>query len=100
LVSAAYGFGAATSADAWLDRSAPAKFRPAVLGKHVSGGRYRSYDLLLAPWGPRAGAENVQVPPAVYSQAHVGQQICVSLRGGALGSNWYTVSDCSEQGAR
>jgi hypothetical protein len=94
LAAGAYGFGAATSADAVLDASAPTIYKPAVLGKHVTGGRYRSYELTVDPWGPRKSAEDISVSPAIFNQARVGQSICVSVRAGALGSAWYRASGC------
>jgi hypothetical protein len=94
LAAGAYGFGAATSADAVLDASAPITYKPAVLGKHVTGGRYRSYEVTVDPWGPRKRAEDITVSPAVFGQARVGQSICVSVHAGALGSAWYRASDC------
>lgn len=94
LASCAYGYGAATIADAVLDRSTPSIFRPLVLGKHSSGGRHTTYHLLLTPWGDRKAAENIAVSPALYRAASVGGPVCVAVRSGALGSSWYRVALC------
>jgi len=94
LAAAAYGFGAAASSDAVLDASAPATYKPAVLGKHVTGGRNRSYELTVDPWGPRKSVDDISVPFTVFNQARVGQPICVSVHAGALGSAWYRASSC------
>jgi hypothetical protein len=95
LVSIAYGVGAATSANALLDTSTASSYRPVVLGKHVSGGRSRSYYLNVEPWGPRTTVADITVAPAVFNQARVGQSICVVLHGGALASPWYHASVCA-----
>jgi hypothetical protein len=94
LAAGAYGFGAATSADAVLDAAAPTTYKPAVLRKHMTGGRNRSYELTVDPWGPRSSAEDITVSPAVFNLARVGQPICVSLHPGALGSAWYHAWVC------
>lgn len=94
LVSGAYGYGAAMSANAVLDTSAPTTYRPSVLRKHVSGGRNRTYELLVDPWGARKSPEDVTVPAAVFNEARVGEPICIAVHGGALGSRWYHVSAC------
>jgi hypothetical protein len=99
LAAGAYGFGAAASADAVLDASAPITYKPAVLRKHVSGGRNRSYELTVDPWGPRKSADDITVPLAVFNQARVGQSICVSVHAGALASAWYRASACEAAGA-
>ena len=96
LVSGAYGFGAATYANSVFDASTPSSYRPSVLHKHVSGGRYRTYELLVGPWGTRKAAENINVSAALYGQLRVGQPVCVALRSGALGIQWYRVSVCNE----
>jgi hypothetical protein len=94
LAAGAYGFGAATSADAVLDAAAPTTYRPMVLRKHVTGGRNRSYELTVNPWGPRSSVADITVSPSVFNQARVGQPICVSLHPGALGSPWYHAWEC------
>jgi hypothetical protein len=94
LGSCAYGYGAATIANAVLDRSTPSIFRPLVLGKHSSTGRHTTYHLLLTPWGDRKVAENVTVSPTLFRAASVGEPVCVVMRSGALGSGWYRVALC------
>jgi hypothetical protein len=94
LAAGAYGFGAAACSDAVLDASAPTTYKPAVLRKHVTGGRNRSYELTVDPWGARNSADDISVPLSVFNQARVGQPICVSVHAGALGSAWYRASSC------
>ena len=96
LAASAYGYGAATYANATFDRSAAATYHPSVLRKHSSGGRHRTYELLVGPWGPRTSAEDISVSAALYSRLSVGQPACVSVRNGALGSHWYSVSVCND----
>jgi hypothetical protein len=96
LVSAVYGFGTATSADALLDHSATTTYRPLVLGKHVTSGRNRSYELLVQPWGPRSAQEDIRVSPAIFSHVAVGEPVCVSTHSGALGSSWFSVAACDD----
>jgi hypothetical protein len=94
VASCAYGYGAATIANAVLDRSTPSIFRPLVLGKHSSQGRSTTYHLLLTPWGDRTVANNVTVSATLFRAASVGEPVCVAVRSGALGSSWYRVALC------
>jgi hypothetical protein len=94
LAACAYGYGAATIANAVLDTSTPSVFRPIVLGKHSSGGRSTTYHLLLTPWGERTAAENVTVSAVLFRAASVGEPVCVAVRRGALATAWYRVAPC------
>lgn len=100
LASCAYGYGAATLANAVLDRSTPSIFRPLVLGKHSSRGRSTTYHLLLTPWGDRKIADNVTVSATLFRAASVGEPVCVVVRSGALGSSWYRVALCDGPATR
>ena len=47
-------------------------------------GKNASSYLRLAPWGPTAYYEDVDVPKRVYQEARVGDQICIELHSGFL----------------
>ena len=94
LLFAAYGYGASALADALLDRSATTTFPTHVERKHVSGGRSKSPELTLAPWGPSQESGDVRVSWDLYRSTRVGDTVCVDVRSGALGVPWYCVSQC------
>ncbi|MBS0577903.1 MAG: hypothetical protein JSR36_01420 [Proteobacteria bacterium] len=100
LVASLYGFGAATAADVWLDRSVPSSYRPTVLAKHVTRGRNTTYRLLLEAWGPRLAPEDITVPATLYAQVQVGAPVCVTAHAGALGSAWFAVAPCDRDAPR
>lgn len=87
-------WGALTLANALLDRAAPEVFEVTVRGKHVSGGKHTSYDLVLDPWGPVRDPGAVDVGRRLYQATPVGGLVCVALRPGALGARWYVVARC------
>ena len=60
-------------------------------------GKNASSYLRLAPWGPTAYYEDVDVPKRVYQGARVGDQICIELHSGFLHAPWYTLTPCPEQ---
>jgi hypothetical protein len=90
----AYGYGVVALGNAVLDRSNGASYETTVRGKHVSGGRNRSPQLRIGPWGPRATEEDVTVPWEMYRSAGIGDTVCVQLRPGAFGIPWYRLSRC------
>jgi hypothetical protein len=89
-----YPGGGAALANALLDRAPPQVFRVAVRGKHVSTGKYTSYDLTLDPWGPVEKAESVDVGRQLYDVVATGDVVCVALQPGALGLRWFVVLRC------
>ena len=94
LLLSAHPWGAFQMATALLDRSAPERFRVAVLDKHVtSGNRGTTLELRLAAWGP-VPADLVLVSREVYRAVEVGSTVCVALRPGALGVRWFLVQIC------
>ena len=99
LLFAAYGYGASALADALLDHSATTTFPTRVERKHVSGGRNKSPELTLAPWGPGRESGDVTVSWDLYRSTRVGDTVCVGVRSGALGVPWYRVSQCPPGGA-
>jgi hypothetical protein len=95
IAACGYGFGTAGFADTLLDNSAPSVFRTKVLNKHVSSGRYRVFDLYVERWGADPGTQDLKVTPGFYGQVTIGDTVCIALRKGALGAQWYSVEPCS-----
>jgi hypothetical protein len=94
LVAGVYGFGASSLGNALLDRSSPDVYPTKVLGKHVSSGRNRTYELRLAPWGQNAGPRDVTVSRSLFGEVEVGQTVCVNVHAGAIRVAWYSVNKC------
>lgn len=87
-------WGTLVFANALLDRSPSVSYPATVLGKQVTSGKHTTYTLRLSPWGPRAQAEGVDVPRALYDTVRVGDRVCPRLRAGALGFRWFVVGPC------
>lgn len=92
-----YGYGAAIQANVLLDRSRPAHFTATVLSKQIIRGKSTSYQLRLAPWGPRDKASGVAVDRPFYNSVRAGSEVCIQMRDGALGIRWFTVAACNNQ---
>lgn len=98
LLLIAYGYGTSTLANALLDRSPAASYATQVHGKHVTGGRQRTPQMRLGPWGPRKAAADVTVPWDLYRSTGIGDTVCVVVHAGALGVPWYRVVNCRTSG--
>lgn len=94
LIGAAYGYGLGMQSDRLLDSSPPRAFTAAVVGKHISSGKSRSFNLHLAPWGPRSYPDNVQVRADFYETVQVGEVLCVDLYPGAIQVPWFVLRHC------
>ena len=94
IVMLIYGFGAGLQADIVLDRSTPGLYRAKVFSKRISSGRHTYYELTLRPWGPAKYGSTDSVPHDLYDSIQPGDSVCVALGQGALGVQWYTVSEC------
>jgi hypothetical protein len=86
-----WGYGAVVQADVLLDRASPESFTVEVVGKSVTHGKTTSWNLRLAPWGPCAEAESVEVTEDQYDAVREGDVVETLLRPGALGIRWYVV---------
>jgi hypothetical protein len=94
LLSAAYGFGASMQINALLDHSPTTVYRAEITDMRVSHGRHTSYNLYLAPWGPKLEPDHVTVSRRFYNSVSAGDSVCLALRSGALNIPWYTVHQC------
>jgi hypothetical protein len=94
LLSAFYGAGATTLANALLDRSEPQIYETKILHKHVSTGRHTSWELELAPWGPQNQSAEVSVPRTLYNSVQPGDIVCIQYHPGTLKIPWYLVALC------
>jgi hypothetical protein len=90
----AHPWATAAQANVLLDHTPGERFEVPVIDKHVSQGRVTQHQLRLAPWGPVAEAEGVDVGPGLYQEVEPGETVCVELHGGALGARWFRVGRC------
>lgn len=94
MLSIAYGYGTVMETNAIFDRTPATIYLTTVTRKYVSSGKSISYHLVLAPWGPMQGGDNVTVTRTFYSAQTVGGPVCIALRNGALSLPWYSVHAC------
>ena len=97
LICCGYGYGAGLEANALLDHSAPKTYSVRVLSKRVSHGRSTSYYLGVPPWGPHQSGEDVIVSGWRYQNTRVGDTVCLLLRPGAFGVEWYVLASCGNE---
>ena len=90
----AYGYGGTVTANVLFDRSQPRLEQAQVTDKWVgtrSSRRPASEPplmLALETYGP------VRVDAALHERAKVGSAVCVRVRDGAMGIEWFTVERC------
>lgn len=89
-----YSYSLAMVADTLGDRGAVQTYSAQVLGKHMSSGRSTSYNLSLAPWGPKTEPSRVGVSSSTYRAVSPGDEVCLQLHPGNLHAPWYRVSAC------
>lgn len=91
---AAHPWATAAQANVLLDRTPGQPFEVPVIDKQISRGKVIQHQLQLAPWGPVAAPERVDVEAALYEVVEPGGTVCVELHGGALGARWFSVARC------
>lgn len=87
--SLAYGYGVAIEANALLDRSSGTSYTANVEEKRIVRGKATTYELELGPWGPIAKRNKLEVAPATFDPIQPGDVVCLTLKRGALGVNWF-----------
>lgn len=98
LIGAAVGYGGAALIDVRFDSSPPQPYRATVASMYVSHGKSTTYQLRLAPWGPRTQPGTVSVSSMLYNQLNPGDTVCIALRRGALSVPWFEVDACPDAG--
>lgn len=89
----AYGFSVVVTLNCEYDSSTPNQYDAAVLEKSISGGKSKSYNLKLSPWGPRSASEEVAVSSALYDRLDTKKHVNVYHYQGRFGIPWFFVSD-------
>jgi hypothetical protein len=89
-------YGGVAVSDVFFDHAKPTAYTASVVGGHVSSGKTTTYYLRLTPWGPVQTEDDVSVAESVYSAAHIGDQVCLSLSPGWLKAAWFRVVPCEE----
>ena len=82
-----YGNGLVRELNWLLDRSAGIAYPTVVLHKNYWGSG--AYALSFSDWG-RDGARSASVSPALYHAVRERDRICIVVKQGALGFEWYT----------
>jgi len=78
-----------------LDRS-PASVYPIVVLKKSYG---RGGGVLrFAPWDLAGGADSIEVTDSLYDSIHARERICMVVKQGALGMQWYSAQACPWNG--
>lgn len=98
VVGAAYTLGVTTVLNQRLDAKPGTRFVVEVRAKDSSRmsrpPHWESHSLTLAPWGPFEKEEDVAVPDALFARTNVGDAVCVYLKDGFFGWQWFRVAAC------
>jgi len=62
-----------------------------VEGKLIVKGKATTYELELGPWGPIPKRNKLRVGLATFNPIRRGDVVCLTLKRGALGVNWYYI---------
>jgi len=89
--SLAFGYGATVETNVLLEHSRGTGYPAIVEGKHVSTGKRTTYVLQLSAWGPLTKPDELEVSRATYEPIERGDTVCLSLRRGPLGVEWYSM---------
>jgi len=95
-ISLIYGLGAGLAVNALQDHSPIDVFGAQIWRKQIVRGRSTTYELILGPWGPRKKENRVSVRRILYDSLQTGDTVCVGMRKGRLGIQWYTVGRCND----
>jgi hypothetical protein len=85
----AYGYGVAIEANTLLDQSSGVNYTASVEGKHIVRGKTTTFELDLAPWGPRVNPNKLRVARETYDSVQRGDVVHLTVQSGALGVQWY-----------
>lgn len=92
ITGGAYSVGLVNAMNTLLDRSEPQVYQTLIWDMHMSrGNKGMKYYLLVAPWGPIAYSDELDVPKRTYDAYNVGDPVCLGLHPGFLGAPWYSL---------
>ena len=93
VVMLGWAWSVVTEADVGLDKGPSRYFTPRVMQKWInsSGRGGQRFHVLLAPWGPKPGTQDVQVGSSTYDRLEVGSPAFVTLHRGAFGWRWFVI---------
>ena len=95
-ISLIYGAGAGLAVNTLQDHTPIDVFGVQIWRKQTIRGRSTTYELILGPWGPREKENRVTVRRILYDSLQTGDTVCVGMRKGRLGIQWYTVGRCDD----
>jgi hypothetical protein len=87
--SLVYGYAITIQANVLLDHSQGVNYAVRVQDRRIVRGKTTTYQLQLAPWGPKGKSNDIRIPPVTYDYIRQGDIVNLVLRQGALGINWY-----------
>jgi hypothetical protein len=84
-----YAYGSTIEINGMYVRSAPVTYFAVVQGKRIDRGKHTSYELELAPWGPKTKENDLEVRKTTYAAIQPGDLALMTVRTGLLGVKWY-----------
>jgi len=87
----AYGYGAIVTTNCAFDKSIPQVFSTKIVDKQISGGRYKTYDLYLSPWGTKTEIEKVSIDIDMYRHLNNGDEVSIYQLKGRFDIPWLEV---------
>jgi hypothetical protein len=94
LLSLPYGYGAAKQLNVLLDRSNGTTYQTRVVKHAFSPRRSPIMRLIVEPWGPVQDNPEARINGLTSAPYRVGGPICMTLRPGSLGVEWYKAEEC------
>jgi len=91
LLGGVYSYCAVLFVNCEYDHQRGVITRVSVDGKHVSGGKMKTYYLNLSPWGRFADENDARVSQSFYYSVSTGDSVNVYLHPGEWGVPWYEV---------
>jgi hypothetical protein len=90
-----YGYGAAIHINALADRADMQQIRYVLREKHISSGKVTSYRARLSKAHQSAPeVDSAEVTPYFYDMLKTGDAVCLAMRPGALGIQWFMAGPC------
>lgn len=95
LLALMYGYGASIQINALADPSDIHQHRYLAQSKHISGGKAATYNVELRKVHAQApDVISAQVSQFFYERLKPGDAVCLAIRPGALGIEWFSAGPC------
>lgn len=87
----AYGYSSLISLNCVFDESKPLIYETRIVDKKINGGKYRTYDLYLSPWGAKTEIQKVSIDKDFYHQLNYGEEMSIYQFKGKFDIPWLVV---------